>query len=159
MERKVVLSDYARVITVVCTVIMCAALWYSYPEKNLFYILAAVVLLALLSTIWYAPAAISADKDAVCVHRLLRKTVIPADEISSVKPLQPTIGAKRICGSGGVMGYWGWFSEKDTGRYFAYYGKASDCFMITLRNGRKYLLGCADSASMTEYINQAINHK
>lgn len=159
MKRKVVLSDYARVITVACTVVMCAALWYTHTYRIQFYILAAVVALAFLCALWYAPMNISADNYAIRVHRPLRQTTIPVEEISSVKPLQPTMGAIRICGSGGFMGYWGWFSEKDTGKYFAYYGKASDCFMITLRNGRKYLLGCADYASMTEYINQTINHK
>ncbi|WP_300877569.1 PH domain-containing protein [uncultured Duncaniella sp.] len=60
---------------------------------------------------------------------------------------------KRICGSGGFMGYWGWFSERDLGKYFAYYGKASDCFLVTMKDGRKYMLGCQNPAEMVDAIN------
>ncbi len=51
------------------------------------------------------------------------------------------------------MGYWGWFSERDLGKYFAYYGKASDCFLVTMKDGRKYMLGCQNPAEMVDAIN------
>ena len=66
----------------------------------------------------------------------------------------PTMGTIRICGSGG---WFGWFSEKDLGKYFAYYGKASDCFLVTLKNGKKYMLGCKDTPKMVNAINEKIN--
>ncbi len=47
------------------------------------------------------------------------------DRDCDVKLCAPTMGKKRICGSGGWFGWYGWFSEKDFGKYFAYYGKAS----------------------------------
>lgn len=66
-------------------------------------------------------------------------------DIAEVKLCQPTMGAIRICGSGGFFGWYGWFREGDIGKYFAYYGKSSDCFLVTLKDGRKYMLGCTDA--------------
>lgn len=66
------------------------------------------------------------------------------------------MGEKRIFGSGGFFGWYGWFSEADLGKYFAYYGKASDCFLVTLKNGRKYMLGCADAPAMVAEIRSNI---
>ena len=54
------------------------------------------------------------------------------------------------------MGYWGLFREGDVGRYMAYYGKASDCFMIRMKNGDKYVLGCKNPGEMVEYIKSFI---
>ncbi len=66
------------------------------------------------------------------------------------------MGTRRIAGSGGFMGYWGWFREGDIGKYFAYYGKASDCFLVTLRNGRRYMLGCNDAPEMVAAIQKEL---
>ena len=54
------------------------------------------------------------------------------------------------------MGYWDRFREKGLGKYFAYYGKASDCFLVTLRDGRKYKLGCDDAGEMVSAINSRL---
>lgn len=64
------------------------------------------------------------------------------------------MGALRICGSGGFFGYWGWFKERDLGKYFAYYGKSSDCFLVTLKSGNKYMLGCTEPEEMVDFINK-----
>ena len=48
------------------------------------------------------------------------------------------------------------FKEGDIGRYYAFYGKASDCFLIRLKNGDKYMLGCENPAEMVRYIRSQI---
>lgn len=80
-------------------------------------------------------------------------------EVESVELFQPTMGAIRICGSGGFMGYWGIFREGDIGNYIAFYGKASDCFLVRLKNGSKYVLGCNQPDKMVDYINSQICKK
>ncbi len=85
------------------------------------------------------------------VRSLQIKEFLLAD-VKEVRLYSPTIGVVRICGSGGFMGYWGWFWERELGRYFAYYGKAFDCFLVVLKDGRKYLLGCQDAPEMVEAI-------
>ncbi|MCX4285301.1 PH domain-containing protein [Duncaniella muricolitica] len=103
------------------------------------------------------PLSISLDNESLNINRSLKIKSIPLTEIANVKLCAPTMGAKRICGSGGWFGWYGWFSEKDLGKYFAYYGKASDCFLVTLKNGKKYMLGCKDTPKMVNAINEIIN--
>ncbi len=55
------------------------------------------------------------------------------------------------------MGYWGMFKEGDIGHYTAYYGKASDCFLVRLDNGDKYVLGCKNPDEMIAYIKRMIS--
>jgi hypothetical protein len=99
------------------------------------------------------PLSISADKTAIYINRSLRIKAIPMLDVASVKMCAPTMGAIRICASGGFFGYWGWFKERDLGKYFAYYGRSSDCFLVELKDGRKYMLGCKNPQKMVEYIN------
>lgn len=110
-----------------------------------------------LSALCYMPLSISLDNESLNINRSLKIKSIPLTEIANVKLCAPTMGAKRICGSGGWFGWYGWFSEKDLGKYFAYYGKASDCFLVTLKNGKKYMLGCKDTPKMVNAINEIIN--
>ena len=34
--------------------------------------------------------------------------------------------------------------------------KASDCFLVRMKNGDKYVIGCADSSEMVNYIKRQI---
>ena len=77
-------------------------------------------------------------------------------DVKSVRLCSPTMGAIRIFGSGGFLGYWGWFKERDLGKYFAYYGRSSDCFLVELKDGRKYMLGCKNAPKMVDYIQSLI---
>jgi len=100
------------------------------------------------------PLSISVDNNQLKINRMLQAKLIQIGEIKAIGLLSPTMAERRICGSGGFMGYWGWFCEPSIGRYFAYYGKASDCFYIELKNGRKYLLGCKNPQEIVGYIQQ-----
>ena len=61
----------------------------------------------------------------------------------------------RIFGSEGYIGYWKVY-RGSIGRYIAYYGKASDCFLINMKNGGKYVLGCENPEEMVNFINSKI---
>jgi len=110
-----------------------------------------------ISALFYMPVYISVDDTHLRVHRPLRSTLIPLAGILSAELCQPTMASRRICGSGGWLGYWGLHSERDLGRYFAYYGKASDCFLVRLRDGRQYMLGCRNPRQTVDYIRQKIS--
>ena len=73
-------------------------------------------------------------------------------KVESAERFQPTMGAIRIFASGGFMGYWGIFREGDIGRYYGFYGKASDCFLVRMKNGDKYVLGCKNPDEVVSYI-------
>lgn len=155
MKEKVAYSAGAATFTALMLAITAALTVYFYLSGQTYTTILLVIALAgwCAATVYYMPRAISADEKELKVHRPLRAKRFSYSDIASVKPILPTLGERRICGSGGFLGYWGWFSDDELGRYFAYYGKASDCFLITLRNGRKYMLGCRNARRMADFVN------
>lgn len=112
----------------------------------------ALIVISLAVSLCHAPMSVSLDDKCVRVNSSLKIRLIPFAEIASVERFKPSTCAVRVFASGGFMGYWGVFSEKSTGRYTAYYGNESDCFMVTLRSGRKYVLGCKGADRMVAEI-------
>lgn len=159
MKRRVVLSGYCFATSAIIIALLCGISVYvaKQPDHIVPLILLCVIIIGLVvATLIYMPLTVSEDGSNLCIRRPLRSKRIPVSEISSVKLCQPTVAEKRICGSGGFFGWYGWFSEKDLGKYFAYYGKASDCFLVTLKSGKKYMLGCEDAPEMVKRINELL---
>lgn len=160
MKKLIELSTYCWIISALSTALICGIFVYvvRIPDNNLAVLIlgTALVLLLLLSTLFFIPLSISLDNETLNIYRPLRIKSIPLSEISEVRLCSPTMGAIRICGSGGWFGWYGWFKENDLGKYFAYFGKASDCFLVTLKNGKKYMLGCKDAPEMVKAINERI---
>ena len=150
MKQQVLLSRFSLIITVVSNALLIGLMFFNNPPAYIQISLGVI-------SLFYMPMSISADKTAICINRSLRVKTIPMQDVESVKLCPPTMGAIRICGSGGFFGYWGWFKERDLGKYFAYYGRSSDCFLVQLKDGRKYMLGCKNPHKMVEYINSMIN--
>lgn len=144
MKYNVRYSAWSWFWSVCGTLILVSLTIYWFIAGNIVsaWILTGLVGLLAVFALIYAPLYLAVNSEALIVRRPLFTRRIPLTEIKSVDIITPTMGAKRIAGSGGWFGYWGWFREADIDRYFAYYGKASDCFLVTLRNGRKYMLGC-----------------
>lgn len=151
MKQRVELSTYSIIITILClgilvsTIFMIPEIWWQTGWGGFIAILHIVCL-------YYMPLSIAADEHSIYINRSLKVKRIPIAEVKSVRLCPPTMGAIRVCGSGGFLGYWGWFKERDLGKYFAYYGKASDCFLIELSDGHKYMLGCKNAPEMVEFI-------
>lgn len=147
---------YSVILTTFITSVMAAICVITFHEKVASYTMLAIALFMIIITLIYAPLEIGADPDFVTVRSVTRRQRIPLSRIESVELFKPTLGAYRLFASGGFMGYWGLFREGDVGRYMAYYGKASDCFMIRMNNGDKYVLGCKNPDEMVEYIKSLI---
>lgn len=156
MFSRVRLSTYSLLLSLITVVILIAACIYCFRETPKLILLLIILGGILFFSMWFAPVSISADPDFVSIKTILRCFRLPVGDIVSIERFQPTMGAVRVCGSGGFMGYWGIFSEGDVGKYKAFYGKASDCFMIIMRNGEKYLLGCQEPEEMIKYIKEQI---
>lgn len=155
LRKPVSLSLYCTLITVVTVILCCAVIISLYHKDGMstrVVTLMACVMAMTVAALIYSPLAISADGYGIKVHRPLAVKRIPYDFIYSVEPVQPTMGDRRLIASGGLMGYWGWFRGADIGRYFAYYGKGSQCFMVRLKDGSQYMLGCMDTPDMIEFI-------
>ena len=160
MKKKVELSSYCWIISALSFALLCGIMVYvSQQSDNEWAVVILAIAIALLFclTLFYMPVSVSLDSDALKINRPIRSKKIPLSDIESAKLCSPTMGAKRICGSGGWFGWYGWFSEGDLGKYFAYYGKSSDCFLVTLKSGRKYMLGCKDAPEMVESIGRSIH--
>lgn len=160
MRKKVVLSKYCWFVSILTISLICGIFIYTLRQPDHIWpvvILGTIMAGLLLSTPFYMPLSISIDSKSLKIRRPLRTKAIPLSEIASVKICPPTMGAIRIFGSGGWFGWYGWFRERDLGKYFAYYGKASDCFLVTLKDGRKYLLGCTDAPSLISYLTSHLN--
>lgn len=160
MKRRVELSTWSVILTLITAVLLCALSVYCFLYVEIvFGITIAVMILAMfVPALFYMPVSISVDNHNVGIHRPLRIKEIPLAEITTVEYCPPTMGEYRICASGGFLGYWGLFGERSIGRYFAYYGRASETFLLTLKNGRKYMLGCRDAALMAETIKNRLGN-
>lgn len=155
MKKKVELSTYSISISALSTALICGVIIYALKQPDNIWsvaILGIVVIGLFLSTLFYMPISVSVDNKNLEIHRPLKIKSIKLNDISEVKQCPPTMAAFRICGSGGWFGWFGWFRERDLGKYFAYYGKASDCFLVTLKDGRKYMLGCKDAPEIVSEI-------
>lgn len=155
MKKKVVYSTYCWVMTSLVNAMLIGMIFYfsRHGDKWISYLFLGCLCALIAGVVFYAPISVTAGNRAVRIKRMIRSTALPYSEIKSVRLCPPTMGEKRLFGSGGILGYWGWFSERDLGRYFAYYGKASDCFLVTMSDGRKYMVGCEDAPQMVDYIN------
>lgn len=156
MKQRVLISTYSIVISTISLIIIGAAILYAMRNGQAWhaYILFGVLAILFPLTAFYMPTSISADERDLYINRLLCSKKFPYTDIQSIQLCQPTMGERRICGSGGWFGYWGWFRDRDLGKYFAYYGKASDCFLVTLKNGKIYMLGCKNPQTIVNYINE-----
>lgn len=161
MRKKVSYSTFSKILTVFVVVLFIGIMWMEFHQgiSHDGWIWVGIVGVLLICSCLYAPLGVEADEDYVVVRRLLRKKVIPIADIVSVSYAPPTMGEKRLCASGGFMGYWGWFSERGTGNYFGYYGRSSETFLIILRNGRRYMIGCDDSHEMADFINAQLSER
>ena len=152
MKERVNLGATSTIITILCIVTFVGIMLVNNPPLFMQILLGAILGAMILSGLYYMPIKVCASSTSIKIVRCLKTKTIPMQEVKYVQPHIPSMGTVRLCGSGGFMGFWGWFREKSTGRYFAYYGRQKDCFLIDLHDGRKYLLGCNNSHRMVAYI-------
>lgn len=159
MKKRVELSWYTIIISSVMIALM---VWVFFYALNLHGPRWSIVMWGALAAslcfaaLVYMPLSLEVNDSGLLVRRPLKIKSIPLSQIADIRPCAPTMAARKIFASNGWFGYYGWFSEADLGRYFAYYGKASDGMLVTLKSGRKYLLGCKDAPQMLEAIKERI---
>lgn len=158
MKRKVSLSTYSIIISILGIAIFVGLMIVNLNHGIdwLAYALAASLVLICSLSLFFTPLSISVEDGCLNINTALRVKSIPLSEIKDVSICPPTVAEKRIFASGGWFGYWGWFSEPSIGKYMAYYGKASDCFLVRLKNDKLYMLSCNDPLGMMEYINESL---
>ena len=158
MKRRVALSTFSIILTIAVIALFVVGMisCLNRAVDWLAYLLAGSLVLICCLAMYFTPMSISVEDGCLNINMVLRSKSIPLSDIQSVTLCPPTMSEKRLLGSGGFFGYWGRFSEPSIGRYFAYYGKASDCFLVRLKDGRLYMLGCVDPLGIMECINSNI---
>ncbi|TFU92690.1 hypothetical protein E4T81_11180 [Barnesiella sp. WM24] len=156
MKSKISYSRFATILTVIVLGLLFIGCIVTIHEKPAFFMLLVIYLILLVSSLFYGASYIKADNNNIIMGSILKCRKISMQNLESIELFQPTMGAIRIFASGGFMGYWGIFRESDIGRYYAFYGKASDCFLVRMKNGDKYVLGCDNPDKMVDYINSHI---
>lgn len=155
MNRKVKISTYSMIATIIGFLVFVALMIINlnHDEVLMSYIIGGLLVVMCVLALFFTPISLSVNDSALSINMTLRIKSIPLKDIESVMICSPTMSERRIFGSGGWFGYWGWFREPSIGKYFAYYGKASDCFFVRLKDGRQYMLGCTDPLSIMEFID------
>lgn len=156
MKERVDISTYSTLMSLVASVILIGVFFFAMRSANpwAFYMSGGFILLLYTGVLIFMPMSLSVDNDSLDINRSFCYKSIPLAKIESVELCQPTMGAHLIFGSNGWFGYWGWFSEKDLGKYFASYGKASDCFLVRLKDGRQYMLGCRNPKAFVDFLKE-----
>lgn len=156
MKNRVKLSAYCIIITIAVALAIIVAIVSSRGNKDAFIILSITLVMLIGTGLFYSPKYIEISEDALIIQRSLNSKVIQYSDISTVDRCMPSAGGLRLCGSGGFMGYWGYFSDIIIGTYFGYYGDRNQCILIKLKNGRQYVISCTSPTEMTNAINEKL---
>ncbi|MDE6048395.1 MAG: PH domain-containing protein [Paramuribaculum sp.] len=158
MTSKVKISIFSISLTIIVLVflIVMMVMEMARDRKTIAYIIAALLVISCGFALYYTPMELKATESQLEICRSIAIKPIPYSAVESVTLCPPTMAEKRLFASGGFFGYWGWFSEPGIGKYFAYYGKSSDCFLITLKSGKKYVLGCENAPQMVDFISSRL---
>lgn len=158
LSEPIIWSRTVNVLSVLTALFLLGILiWMpmSAYHRMMLFCLEAIVF---ISSLYYAPMSLTLTSRVLGVRRLLTTRRINVSDIVSVRACAPSSMGWRVCGSGGFLGYWGWWRSAAEGTYFAYVGRYDEAFLIELKSGRKYMLSCRDSASMIEAVNRLISN-
>lgn len=161
MISKVKLSTISAIITISVVSLMVFIAFVSYQDKETFYVLIPLFLILIFCALFLAPVSIAANEKNIIVKAPLNKLSLPIEDIVSVEIYKPILSPfrtarVRLFASGGFLGYWGIFYDPVIGKFNGYFGNSKSCFLITKKNGDKFVLGCANPHDMVDYIEKLL---
>ena len=154
MKSKVKFSAFCIGITSIVIIAVIVGIIVSLDNIKDAVILFAVLVGMILSSLFYCPISIEADSDNLKIHRVLKTKSFDYNRIAHLDRCYPSGGGLRLCGSGGFMGYWVYFSDIVIGTYFGYYGTHTQCILIRLTDGKQYVVSCQNPDEMVAEINR-----
>ncbi len=156
MKQKVKYSPLSLALTGIALIIFLCAFVDTHDNIHKLVLFSILIGCVMISALYYCPTSVTVSESGITLHRLLGKKVFGFNDILSVDTCYPSAGGIRLCGSGGFFGYWGYFNDIMIGTYFGYYGSRSHCFLIKLKNGRQYVLGCDNPAAIVNYLYEKL---
>ena len=157
MKSKVKLSIFSSIITIAVIISLAIGAFVKWnQEKDEAVILILILVGLLVVSLYYYPQRIEANDKNLIIHRQFKDKKIPYATIKSVERCFPSLGGLRLCGSGGFLGYWGYFSDIVIGNYFGYYGNRRQCILVKLTDGKQYVISCEHPDEMIYTISRHI---
>lgn len=129
MKQQVVFSKEASIVTFFCLALFAGSI-FIIPETWWMFSWGSFIVALLIVSLYFCPLNISVTDREININKALSVKSIPLAKIKSIKLYPAPIGDIRTCGSGGFLGFWGWFYNRNIGKYFAYYGRPTDCFLV-----------------------------
>lgn len=140
-------------ITVFVILLLVAAdvVAWLYADGAVKWIVVGISVVLIVISAFMAPVKIRITSTGIVLFKLIGKKRFLYSDMKSIAlcdlQVSPNI---RIAGSGGVMGYTGWFYNKHIGRFIAYIGSMYRTVLITMNNGRQYVVSCLNPDKLVE---------
>jgi hypothetical protein len=114
------------------------------PSQILKYSLFSVLVISLLSGLFFAPIYIEVNERRITIKKPISSINIPLDRVMSVKPIksEDIKGAIRTFGSGGYCGFVGYFSNRRLGNFVMYATERKNLYLVRT-TGKSYVISCA----------------
>lgn len=159
-------GDYAGSVIIWIILIGCLCFFWWTPGGGSWgwswwwWIIIFVLFFWWICALCFVPLDVYADDDEVRVRRPFKTRRIRMSDIQSVEPYQVSNPKGKSFKSSPIrsFGHWGHYSDDKIGDYFAYYGKPDNTVLITLKDGRKYVIGAQDAKQLSDYINERLNN-
>lgn len=139
--------------TIFVTAILVAAIVMAFIFTG-GWIRACIISVAVITFIlcaFMSPIKIRITSTDIILFKLIGKKRFPYADMKDISlcdlNTSPNI---RIMGSGGMMGYSGLFYNKRIGRFTAYVGSIFRTVLITMNNGRQYVVSCLNPDKLVE---------
>lgn len=159
MKSKVKLSVYSVIVTLVVIIAFAIGIISLWSMKMEWFLFVFLFLGLICSSMFYFPISIESDHSSLKIHRLLKTKVLAYSDIAKAERCYPSSGGLRLLGSGGFMGYWGYFSDIIIGTYFGYFGDKNQCIQIKLKDGKQYVISCENPDKMLKCITGRIDQR
>lgn len=146
---KVNLSKTAKKITaiyfVAIAICVCVLLLTTDPvngstgDKVTFWSLLALTVGVTVYAVAMWPRSITVGNGRLTLNKGIGRLSLPLKDITAIERASGFGFDIRLFGSGGVLGYTGWFLNAKAGRYMSYVGEYSDAFLVRTA-GRNYVM-------------------
>lgn len=156
MKQKVKYSMFCMILTSVIVILLIIGIIATWGEWRGCVILSVIFFVMTGTSLFYSPLSIESTDDSLIIHRCLKSERIPVSSISDVERCYPSSGGLRLLGSGGFMGYWGYFSDIMIGTYFGYFGDRNQCILVKLKDGKQYVISCEEPDRMLDHISASL---
>ena len=172
-------SDYSGsvIFWIVMIILICCCFWwtpsYNYTDTTTTaansgtswgavwaWIIIGILFFWWLFALCFTPLDVNVDDDEVAIRRPLKTRRIKLSEIQSAEPYQVASKPSRKAFKSmpvRTFGRWGHYKDDKIGDYFAYYGKPDNTVLITLKDGRKYIVGGSDAKALADEINSKLS--